>query len=152
MIIAEIKETLKIAMKSSNKSEVLAIRNILEKIKKFEVDNKVVATENDIQKILSKYAKQLKDSIEQFKNGNRLDLVEKEEAEFKIVAQFLPKQLSEEETAIIIDRVIDELNASNIADMGNVIKNVMNETKGAADGKIISTIVREKLMKWILIQ
>ena len=146
MIIAEIKETLKIAMKSSNKSEVLAIRNILEKIKKFEVDNKVVATENDIQKILSKYAKQLKDSIEQFKNGNRLDLVEKEEAEFKIVAQFLPKQLSEEETAIIIDRVIDELNASNIADMGNVIKNVMNETKGAADGKIISTIVREKLM------
>ena len=146
MIIKEIKETLKIAMKSSNKSEVLAIRNILEKIKKFEVDNKVVATENDIQKILSKYAKQLKDSIEQFKNGNRLDLVEKEEAEFKIVAQFLPKQLSEEETTIIIDKVIEELNASNISDMGNVIKNVMNETKGAADGKIISTIVREKLM------
>ena len=146
MIIKEIKETLKIAMKSSNKSEVLAIRNILEKIKKFEVDNKVVATENDIQKILSKYAKQLKDSIEQFKNGNRLDLVEKEEAEFKIVAQFLPKQLSEEETTIIIDKVIEELNASNISDMGNVIKNVMNETKGAADGKIISIIVREKLM------
>tara|TARA_B100000945_G_C20240738_1_gene529829 strand:+ start:172 stop:612 length:441 start_codon:yes stop_codon:yes gene_type:complete len=146
MIITEIKETLKIAMKSSNKSEVLAIRNILEKIKKFEVDNKVVATENDIQKILSKYAKQLKDSIQQFKNGNRLDLVEKEEAEFKIVAQFLPKQLSEIEITIIIDKVIEELNASDISDMGNVIKNVMNETKGAADGKIISTIVREKLM------
>ena len=82
MIIEEIKDSLKIAMKSSNKSEVLAIRNILEKIKKFEVDNKLVATENDVQKILSKYAKQLKDSIEQFKNGNRLDLGKKEEAEF----------------------------------------------------------------------
>ena len=147
MIIKEIKEALKIAMKSSNKNEVLAIRNILEKIKKFEVDNKVIATENDIQKILSKYAKQLKDSIEQFKRGNRLDLVEKEESEFKIIAQFLPKQLSEKETTIIINKVINELNASDISDMGSVIKNVMNETKGAADGKIISTIVREKLMK-----
>ena len=54
----------------------------------FEVDNKVSATENDIQKILSKYAKQLKDSIEQFKKGNRLDLVVLEDAEFKIVDQF----------------------------------------------------------------
>lgn len=146
MILKEIKDSLKIAMKSSNKNQVLAIRNILEKIKKFEVDNKVSATENDIQNILSKYAKQLKDSIEQFKKGNRLDLVEKEEAEFKIVEQFLPTQLNEKEITIIIDKVIEELNASDISDMGNVIKNVMDETKGSADGKTISTIVREKLL------
>ena len=146
MILKEIKDSLKIAMKSSNKNQVLAIRNILEKIKKFEVDNKVSATENDIQKILSKYAKQLKDSIEQFKKGNRLDLVEKEEAEFKIVEQFLPMQLNEKEITIIIEKVIEKLNASSIADMGNVIKNVMDETKGSADGKTISTIVREKLL------
>lgn len=146
MILKEIKDSLKIAMKSSNKNQVLAIRNILEKIKKFEVDNKVSATENDIQKILSKYAKQIKDSIEQFKKGNRLDLVEKEEAEFKIVEQFLPTQLNEKEITIIIEKVIEKLNASSIADMGNVIKNVMDETKGSADGKTISTIVREKLL------
>ena len=146
MILNEIKDSLKIAMKSSNKDKVLAIRNILEKIKKFEVDNKSSATESDIQKILSKYAKQLKDSIEQFKNGNRLDLVEKEEAEFKIVAEFLPKQLNEKEITIIIEKIIEKLNASSIADMGNVIKNVMDETKGAADGKTISTLVREKLL------
>ena len=146
MILKEIKDSLKIAMKSSNKNQVLAIRNILEKIKKFEVDNKVSAKENDIQKILSKYAKQLKDSIEQFKKGNRLDLVEKEEAEFKIVEQFLPTQLNEKEITIIIEKVIEKLNASSIADMGNVIKNVMDETKGSADGKTISTIVREKLL------
>ena len=146
MILKEIKDSLKIAMKSSNKNQVLAIRNILEKIKKFEVDNKVSATENDIQKILSKYAKQLKDSIEQFKKGDRLDLVEKEEAEFKIVEQFLPTQLNEKEITIIIEKVIEKLNASSIADMGNVIKNVMDETKGSADGKTISTIVREKLL------
>ena len=144
MILKEIKDSLKIAMKSSNKNQVLAIRNILKKIKKFEVDNKVSATENDIQKILSKYAKQIKDSIEQFKKGNRLDLVEKEEAEFKIVEQFLPTQLNEKEITIIIEKVIEKLNASSIADMGNVIKNVMDETKGSADGKTISTIVREK--------
>ena len=150
MILKEIKDSLKIAMKSSNKNQVLAIRNILEKIKKFEVDNKVSATENDIQKILSKYAKQLKDSIEQFKKGNRLDLVEKEEAEFKIVEQFLPTQLNEKEITIIIEKVIEKLNASSIADMGNVIKNVMDETKGSADGKTISTIVREKYHSYFI--
>ena len=142
MIIDEIKDTLKLAMKESKKDKVLAIRNILEKIKKIEVDSQKELDENEIIKIISKYAKQLRESIEQFKAGNRLDLVEKEDKELKIVEEFLPQQLSKEKINQIVQDVIKELNAKNMSDMGMVMKKIMDITKGAADGKLISEAVR----------
>ena len=142
MIIDKIKDTLKIAMKESKKDKVLAIRNILEKIKKIEVDNQKKLDENEIIKIISKYAKQLRESITQFKAGNRLDLVEKEDKELKIVEEFLPQQLSKEKIDQIVQDVIKELNAKNMSDMGMVMKKIMDITKGAADGKLISETVR----------
>lgn len=142
MIIDKIKDTLKIAMKESKKDKVLAIRNILEKIKKIEVDSQKELDENEIIKIISKYAKQLRESIVQFKAGNRLDLVEKEDKELKIVEEFLPQQLSKEKINQIVQDVIKELNAKNMSDMGMVMKKIMDITKGAADGKLISEAVR----------
>ena len=142
MIIDQIKDTLKIAMKESKKDKVLAIRNILEKIKKIEVDSQKELDENEIIKIISKYAKQLRESITQFKAGNRLDLVEKEDKELKIVEEFLPQQLSKEKINQIVQDVIKELNAKNMSDMGMVMKKIMDITKGAADGKLISEAVR----------
>ena len=142
MIIDEIKDTLKLAMKESKKDKVLAIRNILEKIKKIEVDSQKELDENEIIKIISKYAKQLRESIAQFKAGNRLDLVEKEDKELKIVEEFLPQQLSKEKINQIVQDVIKELNAKNMSDMGMVMKKIMDITKGAADGKLISEAVR----------
>ena len=142
MIIDKIKDTLKIAMKESKKDKVLAIRNILEKIKKIEVDNQKELNENEVIKIISKYAKQLRESITQFKAGNRLDLVEKEDKELKIVEEFLPQQLSKEKIDQIVQDVIKELNAKNMSDMGMVMKKIMDITKGAADGKLISETVR----------
>ena len=109
------------------------------------MESKKELNENDIIIIVSKYAKQLKDSIKQFKAGNRLDLVEKEEKELKIVEQFLPKQLSENEIDQIVQDVIKKLNAKSMADMGMVMKEIMNITKGAADGTMISTSVRNYL-------
>ena len=142
MIIDKIKDTLKIAMKESKKDKVLAIRNILEKIKKIKVDSQKELDENEIIKIISKYAKQLRESIAQFKAGNRLDLVEKEDKELKIVEEFLPQQLSKEKINQIVQDVIKELNAKNMSDMGMVMKKIMDITKGAADGKLISEAVR----------
>ena len=142
MIIDKIKDTLKIAMKESKKDKVLAIRNILEKIKKIEVDSQKELDESEIIKIISKYAKQLRESIAQFKAGNRLDLVEKEDKELKIVEEFLPQQLSKEKINQIVQDVIKELNAKNMSDMGMVMKKIMDITKGAADGKLISEAVR----------
>tara|TARA_B100000614_G_scaffold56184_1_gene48922 strand:- start:2967 stop:3407 length:441 start_codon:yes stop_codon:yes gene_type:complete len=145
MILNEIKSSLKSAMKNSNKSEVLAMRNILEKIKQYEVDKKTSVNENDILTIISKYVKQLRDSIDQFKKGNRLDLVEKEQNELEIILRFLPKQLDRNEVSQIIENTIKDLNASNLSDMGKVIGVVISQTKGQADGKMISEIVKEKL-------
>ena len=145
MIIDKIKNSLKVAMKNSKKEEVLAIRNILEKIKKIEVDNQKELNENEIIKIISKYAKQLRDSITQFKAGNRLDLVEKEQQELKIVEEFLPQQLSKEEIEKISKNVINELNAKTMSDMGMVMKKIMEITKGSADGSLISAAVKKYL-------
>ena len=145
MIITEIKDALKLAMKESNKSRVLAIRNILEKIKKIEVDSQKKLSADEIIKIINKYAKQLRDSISQFKAGNRLDLVEKEEEELKIVEEFLPQQLSKDEIDQIVQDVIKELNAKNMSDMGIVMKKIMEITKGAADGGMISASVKNYL-------
>ena len=146
MVLDEIKEQLKASMKKGDKKNVLAIRNILEKIKNVQVDSKEELKENQIIKIIAKHAKQLRESIVQFKNGNRLDLAEKEQEELKIAEQFLPAQLSENEIKDIVISVIKDLNATQMSDMGKVMKAVIDQTKGNADGKLISTLVRESLI------
>ena len=146
MVLDEIKEQLKASMKKGNKKNVLAIRNILEKIKNVQVDSKEELKENQIIKIIAKHAKQLRESIVQFENGNRLDLAEKEQEELKIAEQFLPAQLSENEIKDIVINVIKDLNATQMSDMGKVMKAVIDQTKGNADGKLISTLVRESLI------
>ena len=146
MVLDEIKEQLKASMKKGDKKNVLAIRNILEKIKNVQVDSKEELKENQVIKIIAKHAKQLRESIVQFKNGDRLDLAEKEQEELKIAEQFLPAQLSENEVKDIVINVIKDLNATQMSDMGKVMKAVIDQTKGNADGKLISTLVRESLI------
>ena len=145
MILEKIKSQLKHAMKKSEKENVLAIRNILEKIKNVQVVNKEELSEEQIIKIIAKYTKQLKDSIQQFKDGGRDDLVEKESYELKIISQFLPEQLSKEEIDIIVQKKITDLKATSMSDMGMVIKKTMEITKGSADGKLISELARNYL-------
>tara|TARA_B100000131_G_scaffold317767_1_gene360385 strand:+ start:435 stop:875 length:441 start_codon:yes stop_codon:yes gene_type:complete len=145
MIIDKINKKLKTAMKASQKDEVLAVRNILEKIKKRQLDSQKQLNENEIIQVINKYAKQLRDSIEQFESGNRIDLAEKEKNELKIVKQFLPQQLTREEINTIVTNVIAKTDAQNMSDMGRVMKEVINTTQGSADGKIISELVREHL-------
>ena len=146
MVLDEIKEQLKASMKKGDKKNVLAIRNILEKIKNVQVDSKEELKENQIIKIIAKHAKQLRESIVQFENGNRLDLAEKEQEELKIAEKFLPAQLSENEIKDIVINVIKDLNVTQMSDMGKVMKAVIDQTKGNADGKIISNLVRESLI------
>ena len=145
MVLDKIKSQLKEAMKNGDKKTVLATRNILEKIKKEQVDSKEEINENTIMKIIAKHAKQLRESIVQFEKGNRLDLAEKEKEELLIAEKFLPEQLNEEDIKIIVLESIQELNANQMSDMGKVMKNVLDKTKGMADGKIVSNLVRENL-------
>ncbi len=147
MLLEDLKNKLKDAIKNSDKTTVLAIRNILEKIKKIQVDTQSELTENEIINIINKYAKQIKDSITQFKQGGRVDLVEKETEELKIIEQFLPAQLSKEEILLIVNKIINDLNVNDISQMGLIMKTTLEKTQGKADGKLISEIVREQLTK-----
>ena len=145
MVLDEIKNLLKESMKNGDKKTVLATRNILEKIKKEQVDSKKEINENAIIKIIAKHAKQLRESIVQFEKGSRLDLADKEKEELLIAEKFLPEQLNEEDIKVIVLEAIQELNATQMSDMGKVMKNVLDKTKGMADGKIVSNLVRENL-------
>ena len=145
MVLDEIKSLLKESMKNGDKKTVLATRNILEKIKKEQVDSKEEINENAIIKIIAKHAKQLRESIVQFEKGSRLDLADKEKEELLIAEKFLPEKLNEEDIKVIVLEAIQELNATQMSDMGKVMKNVLDKTKGMADGKIVSNLVRENL-------
>ena len=145
MILDEIRTNLKESMKNGDKEIVLATRNILEKIKKEQVDSKIELNEIQIIKIISKYAKQLRESIVQFKKGERMDLADKEKQELIVVEQFLPEQMSEDEIKKIVLDTINNLGASNMSDMGKVMKISLEKTNGMADGKLISNIVKKCL-------
>jgi uncharacterized protein YqeY len=98
----------------------------------------------EIIKILKKYAKELKESIEEFKKVGRAAEVEKHEKELAIVSLYLPKELSPEEIKNIVQQTIQELGATSIKEMGKVMKEVIGKHPGI-DGKIVNQFVREFL-------
>ena len=102
-------------------------------------------TEEEEIKLVQKLVKQRKDSAQIFREQNRADLAEPEEAQAEIIAAFLPEQLTEEEIGAIVAQVIEELNATSMQDMGKVMGKASQVMAGKADGKTISTIVRKQL-------
>ena len=144
-MIDTIKNELKTAMIAKDKSRVDTLRNILSKLKLEEINKKKSLTDDESLKVLQAMEKQIIDSIEQFTEGKREDLVTNEKAELKILTEFLPEPISIDEVKKIIDEVIEKTGASDVKDMGKVMGAVISLTNGRADGKIISKIVRERL-------
>lgn len=150
-----IKETiindLKAAMKSGDKDRLSVLRMIKAKILETEVELRTKKgrdyqlNDDEMIDVLSRYAKQRRESIEKYKEAGRNELAEKEEAELKIVQDYLPKQLSTEEITRIVKDAIAKSGAASPKDMGKVMQLVVPETKGAADGKVVSQIVRDLL-------
>jgi hypothetical protein len=101
--------------------------------------------DNEVIVVIKRQIKQHQDSIEQFKKGNRQDLVDKETAELKILESYLPKQLSADEIKKIIEEIVTATGASSPKDMGKVMKEVMAKVGGSADGKLVSDLVKERL-------
>lgn len=96
-------------------------------------------------KLLQKLVKQRRDSAAIFKEQGRDDLAQPEEAQIEVISQFLPNQLSEEEVAAVINQVIEATGASSMNDMGKVMGMATKQLAGQADGKTISTLVKQKL-------
>ena len=115
------------------------VKNMLIEIKKEKLDDPGMI------KILQKQVKQRKESIDQFKKGDREDLAEKEQVELAILEEYLPKMLSEVELKKIVAEAIKETGAETKRDMGKVMKVVLEKAKGRADGKTVSVIVSRML-------
>jgi hypothetical protein len=95
---------------------------------------------------MSTLAKQRREAAEAFRNGDRLELAEKEEAELIVLQSFLPEQLSETKVRALVDAVVADLGASSMKDMGQVMKVLTEKTLGQADGKMVSELVKKRLM------
>jgi uncharacterized protein YqeY len=108
-------------------------------------DQSTVVTDEVAVEVLSKMAKQRRDSIEQFQNGGRQDLVEKEQAELDVIDGFLPQQLTEAELSAIVDEVVESTGAQSMKEMGKVMGAIMPKVKGRADGKAIQALVKARL-------
>jgi len=141
----EINKHLKEALKSKKTEALNTLRGLKAVIKNKEVELRRKLEDNEIIQLIAKQIKQRKESISQFQRGKRPDLVEKEEKELKVLEQFMPPPLSEEELDIILQEIITETEARGPQDMGKVMKIAMSRLSGRADGKIISQKVKQFL-------
>jgi uncharacterized protein len=140
---------MKDAMKQKDEKGLRALRAIKAAIilaKTSEGAGGVLKEEDEV-KLLQKLIKQRKDSLEIFQQQNRPELAQKEQEEIAVIEQYLPKQLGADELKEIISRIIAETGASSPADMGKVMGAASKQLAGKADGKTISSIVKELLAK-----
>lgn len=134
------------AMKESNTVKLSVLRMLVSAVKTLEIDKKIKELpETDVIQILQKQIKQHRESIEQFKKGNRSDLADKEMAELSILEAYLPPQLSETEVESLVKAVIAETGAATKADTGKVMKAVMEKAKGGCDGRTVNQVVMRYL-------
>ena len=130
------------AAKATDKIRLSALRMLKNGLHNREIDLKRELNEAEFFQLLSGMVKQRRDSIEQFEKGGRPDLVEKEEAELKVIREFMPAQMSETELDAIIAEAIRETGAAGVRDMGKVMKILMPRVTGKADGKTVGEKVK----------
>jgi uncharacterized protein YqeY len=134
------------AMRSKDQLRLDALRMMKSAVKLKEVEKMKALEENEVIAVLNTLVKQRKDSIEQFRKGGREELAQKEEAEIKIIEQYLPAAASEEDIRQAVGEAIKETGAASMKDMGKVMKAALARLAGkSADGARISQMVKEKL-------
>lgn len=143
----KIEQDIKTAMKARDMVRLETLRAIKSAILLAETEkgaSETLSEEKEIS-LLTKELKKRKDAAEQFKNGNRPELAEKEEAEAKIIEEYLPKPLTEQELIEALKSIINEVNATSSKDFGKVMGIASKRLQGKADGKLISEKVKELL-------
>ncbi len=136
---------LKTAMKEKNNFKRDVIRFVMSAIKQIEVDERKELSDADIEAILLKQIKQRNDSIKQFKEGGREDLVEKSEKELEILRSYLPEPMSEEEVREAVSKIISETGAKSMKEMGRVMNEAKRRIGSRAEGRVINQIAKELL-------
>ena len=136
MLKQQLREELKQSMLARDAARTSTLRMLISALGYYEILS-----------VIQKEAKQHKDSIQQFKDAGRDELVAKEEAELKILEAYLPEQMGEEEIRKLVIEAVAQTGASSPSDMGKVMGALMPKTKGKADGGLVSKVVREELAK-----
>ncbi len=137
---------IKDAMRSKDSLKLSTLRFLHSAIKNREIELRPnPMTDDESMGVIKKLVKQRKESIEQYKAGNRQDLVDQEAAELKILETYLPAQMSKEQVEKLVAEVIASTGAKTVKDMGPVMKEVLAKSGGAADNKLVSELVRSKL-------
>ena len=152
-IKARLNEDLKQSMKQKDSRRTSCIRMLKSRLLEREVELRAKqgkdyeVTDDEAKSVISTYAKQRRDSISSYKQGGRDDLVAAEQAELDIVTGYLPAQLTPEQLHTLVSEAITESGAASVKDLGKVMKIVVPRTKGVADGKLVSQLVRGLLAK-----
>jgi len=144
-MIEKIEKEMINAAKAKDKIRLSALRMLKAALHNREIDSKGGLSEKDALQVMSSMVKQRRDSIEQFRNGARMDLVEKEEKELAIIQEFMPEQMSEEDIKKAIEAAVEEVGAASVRDMGKVMKALVPVITGKADGKMVSEMVKVRL-------
>ena len=133
------------ALKSKEKEKAGALRLIISKCKNKAIELRKELSDQEIIKVLQTVAKQHRESIKLYKEGNRNDLVQAEEQELGFVEVYLPSMMSEEDLRSLVSSVVAEVGATSMADFGKVMPNVMKQGAGKIDGNTAQSIVKELL-------
>ncbi|WP_243290605.1 GatB/YqeY domain-containing protein [Bacillus sp. FJAT-47783] len=145
-LLERLNQDMKQAMKNKEKDRLTVIRTVKASLQNEGIKlGKSELTEEEELTVLSRELKQRKDSLQEFDNAGRSDLVEKTQSEIDILTDYMPKQLSEDELLQIVNETIAEVNASSKADMGKVMGAIMPKVKGKADGSLVNKLVIQQL-------
>ena len=142
----DLKKTLVESAKARDQVLLDTVRGIQSAVRYKEIEKMGVLADAEILQVISGLCKQRRESIEQYQNAKRMDLVEKETRELKILQTFLPEQLSTDAIRTEVEKIIKSLDAKGPADMGRVIKEAMKVFAGRADGKTVSETVKSLLV------
>ncbi len=136
---------MKLAMKAKDKSALKAIRMILGAIKQKEIDDRIELDDAQVLVVIQKMVKQRKDSISQFADAGRTDLVEVEESELVIINNYMPEQLSDDEVDAAVTRAIADSGADSMKDIGKLMGILKGQLDGKADMGDVSQLIKAKL-------
>jgi uncharacterized protein YqeY len=142
---ARLAEDLPAALRSGDRLRVSVIRLLTAHIKNREVEKRGALTEAEVLQAISTSCKQRQEAIEQFRQGGRPDLADKEAAELGILQSYLPRALTSEELRAMVLEAIREVQATSLKEMGKVMAILMPKVTGRADGTLVNTLVREAL-------
>jgi len=133
------------AMRSGDNEKRDTLRMVLAAIKQVEIDDRVTLDDDGVTAVLSKQAKQRRESIADYEKAGRTDLVDVEKVELAIIESYLPQMMSRAEIAAVAADIIAQLGVSDAKGMGQVMARLMPQVKGKADGRLVNEVVRDLL-------